>query len=202
MSRNGWLVLIVCVAGGLWHLHTRDPGGIPREPGILAPETPLQRDLPAGQPSIRHGEFELTPLAEFRTEARVLSRLSYRFDAGAALSPVDFAIGWGRMSDSAVIDQLDISQGARFFNYRWIDQPPIPADEIVRSAANVHLIPADAAVSASLRRIRPGEVVRLEGLLVAARREDGWSWRSSLTREDNGAGACELLLVKNVDVLP
>ncbi len=202
MGRHSWLLLIVCIAGGLWHLHTRDPGGISRAPGILAPEAPEQRNLAPGQPGIRHGEFELTPLAEFRAEARLLSRLSYRFDAGAALSPMDFAIGWGRMSDSAVIDQLDISQGARFFSYRWEEHPPIPADEIVRSAANVHLIPADATVTASLRRIRPGEVVELEGLLVAARRDDGWSWRSSLTREDDGAGACELLLVKNVVVRP
>lgn len=202
MSRQGWFIIIIGVAGGLWHWHTHDPSGIHREPGILAPEIPYQRDLPKDQPALRHGEFELTPLAEFRTEARLLSRLTYRFDAGADLSPLDFAIGWGRMSDSAILDQLNISQGARFFSYRWSDGPPIPADEIVRSAANVHLIPADAAVKASLRRIRPGEVIELEGLLVAASREDGWSWKSSLTREDTGAGACELLLVQRVTVVP
>lgn len=202
MDRRGWLILIICVGGGLWHWHTRDPGGIRRDPGILAPDAPFQRMLPEGQSVIRIGDFELTPLAEFRTEARLLSRLSYRLDEGAALSPVDFAIGWGRMSDSAVIDQLQISQGARFFNYRWAEQPPIPADEIVRSAANVHLIPANDGVRASLRRIRPGVVVALDGLLVAARREDGWAWRSSLTREDDGAGACELLLVQRVAVVP
>lgn len=202
MNSRNWWILIICAAGGLWHWHTRDPGAIHREPGILAPKIPFQRNLPAGQTSIRHGDFELTPLAEFRAEARVLSRLSYRMDAGAALSPVDFAIGWGRMSDTAVIDQLNISQSARFFSYRWTEQPPIPPDEIVRSATNVHLIPEDATVAARLRRIRPGQVIVLDGLLVGASREDGWAWSSSLTREDSGAGACELLLVKQVSVIP
>ena len=200
MKREHWLVLAICVGGGLWHLHTREPSAIDRPPGVMAPMPPVQREI-ANQPSIRHGDFELTPLAEFSTESRLLSRLSYRFDEGAALSPLDFAIGWGRMSDTTVIDQLGIEQGTRFFTYRWADEPPIPPDEIVRSATNVHLIPADRSVESALAKVRVGQVIRLEGLLVEARRQDGWHWRSSLTREDPGNGACELLLVQAVEVV-
>lgn len=197
MNRQGWLILVICAVGALWHWHTREPGAIARGPGVLAPQAPLQRELGSGQRQIAHGDFTLTPLAEFQTESRLLSRLSYRTDAGAALSPLDFALGWGRMSDTAVIEQLNVQQGARFFTYRWADQPPIPPDEIVRSATNVHLIPANSGVSAALARLRPGDVIRLEGLLVEAHRSDGWHWRSSLSREDSGAGACELLLVQH-----
>lgn len=200
MKREHLLILAICTGGALWHLHTREPSPIDRAPGVLAPDPPVQRDIPH-QPSIRHGDFDLTPLAEFSTESRLLSRLSYRFDEGAALSPLDFAIGWGRMSDTAVIDQLGVEQGARFFTYRWEDEPPIPPDEIVRSATNVHLIPADRGVESALARVRAGDVIRLDGLLVEARRADGWHWRSSLTREDTGNGACELLLVRSVAVV-
>ena len=201
MNRQGLLILVICCVGGLWHWHTREPSAVERGPGVLAPQAPLQRDLAAGQPQIRHGDFKLTPLAEFRTESRLLSRLSYSMDEGAALSPLDFALGWGRMSDTTVIEQLDVRQAARFFSYRWPDQPPIPPREIVRSATNVHLIPADAAVSGALARLRAGDVIRLEGLLVEAHRSDGWHWRSSLSREDSGAGACELLLVQHAAVV-
>lgn len=201
MNRNLVLVLAICAGGALWHWHTREPSPIERGPGVLAPDPPVQRTLSASQPKIVHGEFELTPLAEFRSEARLLSRLSYRHDEGAALSPLDFALGWGRMSDTQVIEQLGIRQGGRFFTYRWEQQPPIPKDEIVRSATNVHLIPANRGVAAALDKIRAGEVIRIEGLLVEARRSDGWHWRSSLSREDDGAGACELLLVRNVAVV-
>jgi hypothetical protein len=202
MSRPAWLILMICALGGLWQWQTGDPWAIDRLPGVLAPDQPLQRDLPAGQPAINFGEFTLTPLAEFRAQSRLLSRLSYRLDEGAALAPLDLAIGWGRMSDSAVIDQLHISQSSRFFSYRWEDQPPIPPGEIVRSATNVHVIPANATVTAALRKVRAGEVIELQGLLVEATRADGWHWRSSLTREDSGAGACELLLLQQVAVLP
>jgi hypothetical protein len=42
-------------------------------------------------------------------------------------------------------------------------------------------------------------VVTLRGRLVEASGADGWRWRSSLTREDSGAGACELVLVDALD---
>ena len=49
-----------------------------------------------------------------------------------------------------------------------------------------------------LRSVRPGEVVHLEGFLVDVKRDDGWHWNTSLTREDTGAGACEIVLVETI----
>ena len=131
----------------------------------------------------------------------MLAREDYRFDAESRLSPTDLALGWGRMSDSAVIGQLEIGQSARFYHYRWRGQPPIPPAEIVRSSANMHMIPANAAVARDLDRVRVGQVVSLRGRLVEAQRSDGWHWRSSLTREDSGGGACELVLVDAITAL-
>jgi hypothetical protein len=147
------------------------------------------------------GRFQLTPVADFQAEARVLSRRGYDYDDEAELSPMDFALGWGRMSDSAVLAQLDISQSVRFFSYRWSNEPPIPPGEIVVSATNVHLIPEDIGIERALDRVHAGQVVRLRGWLVNAERADGWRWKSSLTREDSGAGACELLLVTEVAIV-
>jgi hypothetical protein len=49
------------------------------------------------------------------------------------------------------------------------------------------------------RAVRVGNVVRMTGELVEAHRSDGWTWRSSLSREDSGAGACELMLVEAIE---
>ena len=62
----------------------------------------------------------------------------------------------------------------------------------------MHLIPADDTVARDLARVREGQIVDLRGRLVEARRVDGWRWRSSLTREDSGAGACELVFVDSI----
>jgi len=37
--------------------------------------------------------------------------------------------------------------------------------------------------------------------LVEVKAQDGWTWRSSLSREDTGNGACELMLVEEVRLI-
>ena len=138
---------------------------------------------------------DLSPLAGFSAQARVLSRRDYSTGREAALSPTDLALGWQRMEHDAVLSQLDISQENRWYRYRWRDGPPIPPPEIARSSANMHLIPSDAATAAALRAIRRGDRVRVDGWLVEAQSADGWRWRSSTSRSDTGAGACELVYV-------
>ncbi|RYD16261.1 MAG: hypothetical protein EOP90_05610 [Lysobacteraceae bacterium] len=188
-------VAIVLLAFGATRWAAQRP--VVQAAGTLVADEPRQTS-PADDASFEFAGFQLTPLADFELEARVLSREDYTFGTESELSPTDLALGWGRMSDSAVIAQLEIGQSARFYHYRWRDQPPIPPREIVRSSANMHLIPADDTVARDLARVREGQVVDLRGRLVEAHRADGWRWRSSLTREDSGAGACELVFVDSI----
>jgi hypothetical protein len=60
--------------------------------------------------------------------------------------------------------------------------------------------PAGPAAAKLDRLRRGGQVVRLSGLLVDGVRDDGMAIRTSLTRNDTGAGACEFLLVQRVEV--
>lgn len=189
------LIALVIASIGAVNWYSNRP--IIHNSGVLADREPRQY-APAKSTPIQHGEYELTPLAGFEIQARVLSREDYFLDAGSDLSPIDLALGWGRLSDTAVIEQLNIQQSGRFYSYHWRDAPPIPANEIARSSANMHLIPADAAVARELDKVREGAIVVLRGHLVAARRQDGWHWNSSLTRDDTGAGACELVFVESV----
>ena len=64
------------------------------------------------------------------------------------------------------------------------------------------MIPADASVAYELKRVRVGDVVSLDGMLVEADKANGWRWRSSLTRDDTGGGACELVYVQSLTIQP
>lgn len=198
MPRWLWPLLALALLG--WWLAAGQPASVARAPGVLAADPPWQGEV-RGTPPQRIGDFRIEPLHGFELRARVLGREDYRFDDEAELSPMDLALGWGRMSDSAVLEELSIGQAGRFYHYRWgADGPPIPPQEIVRSSANMHMIPLDAAVAAELERIAPGQVVELRGWLVRADRGDGWHWTSSVRRDDSGAGACELVLVESVTI--
>lgn len=160
---------------------------------------PVQDDGMRRDPFERKG-YTIAPFARFTVRARLLSAETYRMGREAELSPIDFALGWNDMSNDAVLARLKISQGNRFYFYRWENEPPIPVDAIVRSSANMHLIPASADVHRRLERVPPGATVTLRGWLVDVSAPDGSQWRSSRTRTDTGAGACELVYVEDVQV--
>ncbi len=196
-----WRIVVavaVLWAGADWWQHRP----IARTPGVLIAEAPEQIDLPGNTPAFRFQDFSLRPLARYRIAGRVLASSRYRFDAGAALAPYDLGLGWDRMSDSAVIDQLNLRQSGRFLLWHWSELPPLPEAEIEASASNTHLIPANSVIAGKIAALRVGELAELTGSLVEANRDDGWHWRSSLTRKDSGGGACELMWVESVRVLP
>lgn len=168
-------------------------------PGQIAPDEPRQRNFANGTP-FRRGDFILTPRAEFSAEARVLAKENYYIDPGAKLIPVDFAMGWGPMSDTALIERLRISQSGRFYFWGYSGQSPAPHEEIIRTSANMHLIPADSAVKKALSATRVGDVVAIEGDLVDAKSDGGWFLKTSLTRDDSGAGACEIVYVRRASI--
>ena len=173
----------------------------PLPPLVARGAAPLQSEIPSTMPALSMEGATLQPLAGFSIEARVLGREDYRMGREADFSPTDLALGWGRMTEDAVLGQLHISQGGRWYRYRWDRDPPIPVDEIVRSSANMHMVPADDAVAAALRDVDAGDRVRIDGWLVQVNTPDGWRWRSSLTREDSGGGACEVVYVCSVSQL-
>lgn len=176
---------------------TRRP--LRRPPGVLAPEPPEQLP-PEHETPIVKGGYVLQPRARFSARVRVLSRERYYLDPLASLVPLDLAVGWGPMSDSAVLDRLDISQWGRFYYWRYEDDPPIATDIIVSHSANWHLIPGSDLVRRILLGVRPGAIVSLRGLLVDIEDGSGPLRRTSLVREDSGAGACEILYVESAVV--
>lgn len=166
--------------------------------GLPAPDAPRQKagPLPA---SWKSGDYAFSALARFEMRAIVLSRCDYSGGHDGALSPTDFALGWGRMSEAGVINRIKVSQDMRWFLYSWRGELGLPGHEVARSCANMHLIAANAAVRRELERTRRHDLLEISGYLVEVRHPDGWSWRSSLSREDTGQGACEVVWVDKVN---
>ena len=211
MSRPLWITLLV-LAALLWlvtHHHSKPITAMTASGGSAVrcampdkytdPDQPLQTDDDGRMPSFRLDNATVTPLAGFSLQAHVLSREDYSLGDEVRYSPTDLALGWGPMANSTVSDKLNISQGGRWYRYEWGPEgPPIPLEQIVRSSANMHMIPADPGVADALAKVRKGDTVHLDGWLVQIDRDDGWHWRSSTTREDSGDGACEVVYVCSI----
>jgi hypothetical protein len=171
---------------------------IQQAPGVLASEDPLQENISHSQP-FSFKNYTITPLANFDMTARVLSRENYYTGREADLSPVDFAMGWGPMSDSQVLSKISIAQSGRWYHWQ-VDAFPIPRRDIETHSANMHMIPADDSVNNTLANVRTGNIIILHGKLVRIDATDGWHWQSSLTRDDTGDGACEVIYVEDLSI--
>jgi len=171
---------------------------ITHPPGILADGIPLQVDVHAS--SFEMDDYRITKKARFEIQARVLSTEQYYLNREADLSPIDLALGWGVMSDQSLLEQIDISQSSRWYRWRYEGSIPVSDQQIITSSGNMHMIPATASVERSLMKLREGNVVVLQGYLVDVDHDSGWRWRTSMTRTDTGAGACEIVYVESIAV--
>ncbi len=111
---------------------------------------------------------------------------------------MDIAVGWGEMANPQVYKQLDISQSNRWYRWSVDHEPPIPLRQIATHSANMHLVAANATIAAQMKKIKADDLVYLKGSLIEIQTQDGWRWKSSLSREDTGNGACELMRVDQI----
>ncbi len=166
--------------------------------GILVRSEPSQTALSMNVRFDKNG-FTVTALAGFELRARVILKADYN-DSGARVAPVDLALGWGPMSDSSVLDALNVYQSDRFYYFEAKDKWPLPLENVGYYSANMHMIPASPGVERALRGLKSGNVVHLRGYLVHVDGPEGFTWTSSLTRSDAGNGACELVWVEALEV--
>jgi len=167
-------------------------------PGITAPDQPKQTNLTANKEWTVE-EFTIQALAKYNIKARVLGRNNFSLGMESELSPFDLVLGWGPMSNQSVIDNIDISQRNRWYNWQS-DHLPIPSRDVSLNSANVHIIPKDKTIEEKFDKVYKGSLVELKGYLVKITKADGWHWISSLKRDDTGGGSCELFWVEEVSI--
>ncbi len=196
MTRLLFIISVAVLA--YWFFEYRGDRPIVYPPGVLVNEQPLQQEVSPSQFML--DEYQVTRRARFEIRARVLSKEPYYLRRDSDLSPLDLALGWGVMSDEAVLDRIDINQSGRWYFTRYEYPAPLTDAQITAHSSNMHMIPARKSVERRLKDLRPGDIVKLEGHLVDVDHASGWRWRTSLSRTDTGNGACEIVYVESITV--
>lgn len=164
--------------------------------GVIVAESPIQVDLSAlSKKMILYKGATLEPLADYQIKARILSRETYWLGAFAQISPLDLALGWQEMSDSKNLKYMKITQADRFYFYQYQYSISLSTEKMMRTSANVHIIPSQSTLEKRLNNLKVGQIITLKGQLVKAHLKNGSVYVSSLSREDTGPGACEILYV-------
>ena len=189
--RYFYLLMMIALCYGIWTLAFKNDQGVTDTENYQV----INSDVSTFK------SYKMMKLSTFEGEFRVLSREDYHTGREAEISPTDLALGWGAMADPQVYKQLSIRQSNRWYYWRYENEPPIPRREIETHSANMHIIPANKAVAQKLSKVDDNDLIHLKGQLVEVSANDGWVWRSSLSREDTGNGACELFLVESIQIL-
>jgi hypothetical protein len=160
-------------------------------------QTPTDRE--AFRIATPKGLVSLQPRAAFDASGLVAGAERYRFDDGAFLVPLDVVLLWGHLPEKDWRRRIDYQQTGRF--YLWTaTETGVDSNYVQSHSSNMHLIPATPGVRRALLSLGRGDTLRLEGLLVDASTDTGMSWHTSLSREDGGAGACELVWVEEAQI--
>lgn len=212
LRRNDLLAagaLLIAAAGGLSAWADR-PGRVEVAPGRTDPGVfrvvPV-RDAPAI--ATASGDT-LLPVAQFETRGRVLHIERFKpyqslanWVPGLRPSTHDIGLGFGPMTDSANVERFRYSHEGATGGLRALFLRPRDAmsqadfDALAPNVTNVHLIPANDAVLAKIRRIRHGELVTLRGQLVNVRDAQGRVATTSIAAGDRD---CEILYVTQIEI--
>lgn len=198
-----------CLAalGFLTTLSACSPGEAPSfEPFTFSAEAPRQTALKLSVPvETNEAGVRLNPRASYQIDAFVMSVRRYdtflKSDDLGDLVPVDWALAWGSAAAPEVQSELTIRQSARWYFWRTkAGSPlPLPAAELNAGMANVHVIPETDEVRARVLGVESGRCYRVAGQLVDIEGPTpARSLRTSLSRVDSGAGACEIFRVSSV----
>jgi hypothetical protein len=195
-----WALALLFVAslwgGWNWWHHERR---VSHPPGVVVEETPAIVPGETRAPWRDDHGFRYVSLGAFEGRAMVLARRNYGAGEFAALAPTDLALGWGPMSDPAIVDQLAFAQ-MKSFSARFVvpdfrsgaeiaRRPRAELEAMFRSLTHVHTIPGDETIRRTLAGIRPGQVIRFRATLVDAAGPSGGRYTSSTTLGDHD---CEI----------
>lgn len=164
------------------------------------PEEPIQVKIQPKKIKLNGSELEL--IYKFKIEARVVSAKRYAWDDMSNVMTHDLGVTWGSISETKNFNQIKWDQSNRFLIYSMYENviPKLGGIDYINShVANIHLIPKDWTVEATLNKIKDYDIVSIEGYLTDVRKGNKIVYTSD-RRDDNGPGACEVIYVEKINI--
>ena len=170
---------------------------------------PQQINLPpeyklslTGQRDIKNQDVFIYAQAYYKIYCRVVHIMPYYTGISGGLAPVDFAVVWGELVKKENYSNIDFKQSGRWAYFRPKEKCLYDNEYISKHFSNMHIIPADENVLAGLKKVKKFDEIYLEGYLVNIESfKNGklsMTWNSSLSRDDKGDGACEVMYVTKI----
>ena len=163
---------------------------------------PVQKRIFFGKKWIKEG-FKITPRAEYKIAGKIMT--THPIKDSLSLSPLDFAITWGMMTDEHVLKYFSWKHKGRILFREFRSDVPLKIEGVESHSGNIHAIPVNEEILKKLEAISPGDEVYFYGILIDAKNtQNGQVFKTSLSRDDWGialGASCELFWIEEVEIL-
>lgn len=164
------------------------------EAGIQIHSDPFQTDIKSE--IFYFKGYEIKKLKAIDVSAKILSTKKYNLE----IAPIDLALGWKKMSDQQNLKDIDISQHGRWYYWRTEKKlENISIKEIETQSSNWHVVPANDNIKERILDLDKNDLIRMKGYLISVKDSGKVIFNSSLTRNDTGAYACEVIFVETIE---
>jgi len=152
----------------------------------------------------REQHYTVEPVADYELWGLVVSHndISSIFDAyhdADSVDSKDLCVIWGRNLEAGDFRNVKYWSGSWTCNASWREGVTFHANQL----SNNHLITQNASLRKLINSVHVGDQVHFRGMLVNYRDDaNPDSWRNtSTTREDSGNHACEVVYVRDFEIL-
>ncbi|PIN69914.1 hypothetical protein COV93_03695 [Candidatus Woesearchaeota archaeon CG11_big_fil_rev_8_21_14_0_20_43_8] len=168
----------------------------PEQKGLFGMDSIMDRQMGSMK-------YTIKPVASYALEGIIVTKTKYS-DRWAWLAPYDLGIAWGKITEKNHSKNIRYTTPYRatYFTYSG---GPLSVKEIFTMASNNHIIAANITIERQVAALKVGDVILLKGYLVDV---DGKAdnsayryWHTSLRRDDQGDGACEVFYVESVEMI-
>lgn len=189
-------------------------GGQRPSPAQLLPpvlQEPQQQAVAAPAFAVHRGgiDYRIAPVADYEIAGLVVSRHDTRtwwdmrhWVANDYLNVVDLCVVWGANAAEGAYEHMSFFSGQWTCYFRYADSSRVKAAHL-RALSNNHLLTDRNDIARQLLGVRVGDQVRLRGQLVSYSHDEGFHFQrgTSVSRDDEGDGACETVFVQQVEIL-
>lgn len=203
---NLWLMAASALALVVCFWNRNDLGAIGFDPRLAG--EPVQRAIRQPPQTLRYAnvDYRVEPLYDYEFYGLVVSLRQHDGDSfmhrssNDHLNMADVCIIWGDSAFSEHLDKLKFWNGIFTCNVQTRDSEAW-ANFDIYELANNHLISADPRIRERAADIRVGDRIRVQGKLARYGAVGGSLRGTSTTREDTGDGACETILVHEIEIV-
>lgn len=169
---------------------------------------PRQQPLEARPTTVPYAgvDYRVEPLYSYELHGLVVS---YRHHDGEDsmhrwsndhLNVADICVVWSDTAFSPTLPKLDFWNGIFTCNVQTRDSVAW-ANFKMNQLSNNHLVSADPFIRDRIAEVRIGDQIRIKGALARYGAVGGGLRGTSTTRDDTGDGACETILVEEIEII-